>query len=90
MTETPSEEIVTRELDTATEAPAAEVAESVAEIEAADPTDLPPMYDCVDGMLDDLFSDPPDPEAQLRVEFSYGTYRITIEQDGTARFVKTE
>lgn len=47
------------------------------------------MYGCVDGILDNLFSKQPAPEAQTEVEFSYEDYRITIEQDGTAKFVKT-
>jgi len=47
------------------------------------------MYDCIDGMLDELFSNPPAPESQMEVEFSYETYRITVEQNGAAKFVKT-
>lgn len=82
MTKDPEEEIIHRNLDTDTDNPAAQVADSVAEIEDRDLTDLPPIYGCLDGILDNLFSNPPDPEAQLEIEFSYETYRIRVGQDG--------
>ncbi|WP_226004146.1 HalOD1 output domain-containing protein [Natrinema salinisoli] len=82
--------IVHRELDTAAENPIISLINAIADIEDTDTTELPTMYDCVDGMLDELFSNPPAPESQMVVEFSYETYRITVEQDGTAKFVKTE
>lgn len=53
-------------------------------------TELSTMYDCVDGILDDLFSDPPSPSAKMMIEFSYEGYRITVEQDGLVEFVRTE
>lgn len=59
-------------------------------LERVDSTELPTIYDCVDGMLDELFSNPPAPEAQMEVTFSYHRYRITVEQNGNAKFVKTE
>lgn len=90
MTDHPAAEIVHRELDIASNSPAVEVAQAVADIEEKDSTELTTLYDCVDGMLDELFSTPPSPEAQMQVEFSYEGYRITIDQDGVAEFVKTE
>lgn len=90
MPEGPEEEIIRKDLDTDAENPAVEVAACVAEIEDTDTADLSTMYDCVDGVLDNLFSQPPDPDAQMQVKFSYETYRITIDQDGTAKFVKTD
>jgi len=48
------------------------------------------MWACTDGVLDHLFSNPPSAEAQMEVTFSYEGYRITIEQDGTAEFVRVE
>lgn len=48
------------------------------------------MYDCIDGMFENLFSHPPAPDAQMETEFTYMTYRIAIEQDGTATFVSAE
>lgn len=88
--EDPEREIIHRELDTDVADPALQVAEAVAEIEGKDTTELASMYGCVDGVLDNIFTNPPAPEAQMMVKFSYETYRITIEQDGSATFVKTE
>lgn len=81
-------DIVHRTLETNGSAPAIQIAEAVADLEETEPTELPTLYDCIDGMLSDLFSDPPAPEAQMTVEFSYAGYRITVEQDGTVKFVK--
>ena len=84
----PGSDIIHRELDTSVENPATEVA--VADIEGKEATDLTETYGCIDGVLDEIYSDPPSPEAQMQVEFSYEGYRITIEQDGAAKFVKIE
>ncbi|ADB63718.1 hypothetical protein Htur_4989 (plasmid) [Haloterrigena turkmenica DSM 5511] len=59
------------------------------DFEGVDSAELPPIYDCVDGMLNELFSNPPAPEAQMEVTFSYHQYRVTVEQNGNAKFVKT-
>lgn len=84
----PEREIVHRDLDTDGENPATAIATVVADLEDVEPTALATMYGCIDGVLDHLFSDPPAPEAQLSIEFSYEGYRIKVEQDGTATFVK--
>lgn len=89
MADQPEQEIIEDELDTSRENPSIALAESVAELENKEPTDLSTMYECVDGVLDNIFSNPPAPEAQMQIEFSYEAYRITIDQNGTARFVKT-
>lgn len=89
MTEEPETTILHRQLDPDGESPETQILEALAEIEQTDVTDLPPLWYCVDGMLEHLFSTPPGPEAQMTVEFSYSTYRITIEQDGYISFVKT-
>lgn len=90
MEQNPDGRIVRRELDTDAENPAVEVAQAVADIEDTDATSLANMYDCVDGILDELFSTPPADEAQMVVEFSYSDYRITVEQNGVAEFVKPD
>ena len=59
MVSDPDSAIIRRELDTNTDNPAVEVANAVADIEDTDATKLSNMYDCVDGMLDELFSTPP-------------------------------
>ena len=83
------DDIVRRELDTERENPAVEMAETVADLEGKDQADLETIYECIDHMIDHIFSEPPAPEAQVRVEFSYEGYRITVEQNGHAEFVKT-
>jgi len=89
MTDDLEEDIIHRDLDTDIENPAAAVAQVVADLEGKDVTDLSSMYECIDSVLENLFSEPPDPEAQMEIKFSYETYRITVYQDGTAEFVKT-
>lgn len=80
-------EIVHRELDTTRQSPAVEVAEIVADLDGRDVADLATIWDCIDDMLANVFSEPPDPEAQVEVTFSYEGYRITVEQNGHAEFV---
>lgn len=80
------EGVVHRVLET-DEDPTAQIAMIVGELSSSDPGELPTLYDCVDGMLEELFSTPPSDEAEIEVVFSYAGYRITIEQDGVAKFV---
>ena len=80
--------IVHWEFDTDSDDPAVDVAEVIAELENCEGTSLASMYDCIDGTIADLFSNPPAPEAQVQVKFSYEGYRVTINQDGSATFLK--
>lgn len=82
--------VVHRELDTDRENPAVQVAEVVAELEDKQPEELTTTYDCLDHVIDNIFSDPPSPEADLQITFSYEGYRVTVEQDGTTRFAELE
>ena len=66
-----------------------QVTEIVAELEGTEVDELFPIYEQLDDVLDNIFSEPPSPEAQLVITFSYEGYRITIEQDGHGKFVKT-
>lgn len=75
------------EFDTDDPEPSLSVVEAVAEIEDVDETDLATVYDCIDHVLDHVFSTPPDPEARVAVSFDYEGYRVTVHQDGSARFV---
>ncbi|MFB9824818.1 HalOD1 output domain-containing protein [Halobaculum roseum] len=90
MTDDSESQIIHRELDTDVENPGAEIAGIVQEIEGKEPTDLSTIYECVDGVLDHVFSTPPSPRAQMQVEFTYESYRITVHQDGEATFLKTD
>ena len=80
---------VERRLDTDGE-PATAVVEAVAELRGVDPTELDSIYGCIDHVLDHIFSNPPVPDAAVSVTFSYEGFRITVDQDGTARFVDVE
>lgn len=80
--------IVHRELDSDGPAPSIQIAGIVAELKGTAATEVKSTYDCVDDVLVNLFSDPPAPEAQMEITFSYEGYRITVEEDGTAEFVE--
>ncbi|WP_205254576.1 MULTISPECIES: HalOD1 output domain-containing protein [Halorussus] len=60
----------------------------VANLENCEVTDLPPLYDCIDHMVEHLFDSPPSPEAQTELEFSYFGYRIRIDQSGNVSLKK--
>lgn len=83
-------EIVHRHLATDRENPAVEVAEAVADIKGVDEAELTPTWTCIDDILDNLFSDPPAPEAQAQITFTYEGFRVTVEQDGSAKFVEVD
>lgn len=89
MSDGPENETIRREFDTDGENPAVQVAEAIADLEGKEPIELATIYDCIGGMLDELFSEPPSPETRMKVEFNYERYRITVEQNGRAEFVKT-
>lgn len=89
MSDGPENGIIRREFDTEGESPAVQVAEAIADLEGKEPIELAATYGCIGGMLDGLFSKPPSPQAQMKVEFTYERYRITVEQNGKAEFVKT-
>ncbi|MHB9288052.1 HalOD1 output domain-containing protein [Halobacteriales archaeon Cl-PHB] len=81
-------DVVHRKLDTARENPAAELSEFVAELEGAEAADLQPVWERIGDLLSNVFTTPPTAAAQVQVQFSYEGYRITVEQDGRAKFVK--
>jgi len=86
--DTHEDDIVNRNLDHGRDNPGVQIAEIVAELEDEDPADLTTMYGCIDGVIDHILSNPPSPEAQAIVEFTYEGYRVTIRQGGTVRLVK--
>lgn len=85
-----SEETIHREMDRDAENPSIEVVRAISDIEGRDATELTAIHDCIDGMLEHLFSTPPSPDAEVEVQFSYESYRVTVEQNGHAEFVKEE
>lgn len=82
--------IIYRNFDTDSENAGIEVVMTVAEIEGKDATDLPQLHNHLDGVLDNIFCDPPSPESQTEIAFSYCNYRITVQQNGHALFVRPE
>lgn len=81
-------EVVQREFDPADCNPYVIIPEAVAELEDKDPDELMPLYSRVDDVLEDVFSNPPVPEAEMRVTFRYEGYRITVHYDGRTEFKK--
>lgn len=70
------------------EEPEIDLVEVVAELEGQDSTDLLPIYTTIDHLIETLFSEPPAAEAQAVIQFSYEGYRINLNQDGHATFMK--
>ena len=54
-------------------------------IDAVEPTEP----DSIDGCIDHVFSNPPAPDAAVRVALTDEGFRTTVAQDGSARFVDT-
>ena len=72
--------------DTNQRQPNVDVTETVAELKDTDSDQLSPLYDCIDHVIDNIFSEPPDSDANVEVSFTYEGFRITIGQDGNATF----
>jgi hypothetical protein len=89
MTGSHDDEIVHDELDKDRNEPAVQIVEVVASLEETDQDELKPIYDQIDHVLSHIFSNPPDEEAQIEITFTYENYRVTVEQNGAARFVRT-
>lgn len=60
----------------------------IAELEGCDAEELPPFWSRVDGLVGDVFSAPPEPEAQVRLQFSYAGYRVGVDQSGDVELMK--
>jgi len=80
--------LVHKQFDPTDDDPLFDVVSTVAELEDTDVEALPSFHDSVDGILEHIFTNPPAPEAQVSIEFTYAGYRITLHQDGAATFRK--
>lgn len=81
--------VAQRRLDTEQETPATQIVEIVADLEGADPMNVPPIYNRIDSLIADLFSSPPPGEADATVTFSYQGYRIRVQQNGATTVYRT-
>ena len=79
---------VRRQFDREDNDPVFDIVETVAELEDKPMEQLPSLHDTVNDLLEHIFSEPPAPEAQVEIEFTYAGYRIKIFQDGRATFLK--
>ncbi|THE65280.1 hypothetical protein D8Y22_08770 [Salinadaptatus halalkaliphilus] len=75
--------IARQQLDSSRDAPATQIVETIATLEGTDAVTLPPVYDCIDGIIADILSSPPSPEADATFAFTYQGYRIHVDQEGT-------
>lgn len=66
--------------------PNVDITETVAELKGVESDELSPLYDSIDHVVDNIFSEPPQPDAEVEVSFSYEGFRITVSQDGEATF----
>ncbi|WP_090303329.1 HalOD1 output domain-containing protein [Natronorubrum texcoconense] len=83
----PDDDVVARlELDTTQEAPEIRLVEIVADLESVPETELDPIYNSIDDVVDSLLSSPPSSTANAELEFTYEGYRIHVKQGGTAVF----
>lgn len=75
------------ELDVDQDDPEVGIVEVVSELEDQPVESLPPVYETIDNIIAQLFSDPPPAEAQAMVQFTYSGYRIDVQQSGDATFM---
>lgn len=81
-----SDDVYETVFDTDQRQPNVDVTETVATLKGVESDDLSPLYDAIDHVIDNIFSNPPDPAADVQVTFSYEGFRVTIHQDGRATF----
>ena len=60
----------------------------IANLERCEVTDLPPLYEQVDHMVEHLFTEPPPADAQAELLFTYPGYRIELDQTGDVTLMK--
>ena len=81
---------VSRVFDPEGDDPNMKVLAVISDLEDCDPRDCSPLYTTIDDVIADIYEDPPSPDADVEITFSYEGYRITLRQDGRAEFVPVE
>ncbi|WP_227134539.1 HalOD1 output domain-containing protein [Halorubellus salinus] len=87
MASSSADRIVHRELDVDGREPATQIAEHVASLSECEVESLESTWDTFGHVIDTIFEDPPSADAHVQVTVTYEGYRITIEQNGHAKFV---
>lgn len=64
-----------------------DVLEIVAELEDVELDQLPPLYNELDHLIEQLFRTPPSNRSQAALSFSYAGHRIKITRSGTVELV---
>lgn len=77
-----SEGFVSRTIPPSSDTSEYDFLEIVAELEDKELDELPRLYDEVGHFIETLFENPPSPESQFEMKFSYAGYRITINHQG--------
>lgn len=67
-----------------------QVAEHVADISGEDVMELASTWSKFDHVVDGIFDDPPSPDADVEVSFTYEGYRVIVDQDGNATYVPVD
>lgn len=67
-----------------------DIVEHVADIEGCAVEELPSFWMRVGNVVQDVFSEPPGPEAQVTIQFTYAGYRIGLDQRGGLELMKVE
>ncbi|WP_135830487.1 HalOD1 output domain-containing protein [Halorussus halobius] len=60
----------------------------IANLERCEVTELPPLYEQVDHLVEKLFTAPPPSDAQAELAFSYYGYRVELDQSGNVSLMK--
>ena len=64
-----------------------EFIEIIAELEGKEMDEIPSLYKELDHRITILFQNPPSPESQVALSFSYAGYRVTITQQGMVELI---
>lgn len=83
-----NERMIHWSFDVGSDYPSVDVAEVIMELEGKERVELSPMYETIDCLIENLFSDALASDAQAVLQFSYEGYRITLNQDGNATIME--
>ncbi|MFP9191711.1 HalOD1 output domain-containing protein [Natronosalvus vescus] len=87
-TESPSHRIRHRQIQPDPDDPYLAVVHPIAELEGRPVEEMPPLYQYVDHLLENLFDEPPAEKAQVQLSFSYYNYRVQLDQQGNMTIIR--